>query len=281
MRQRTITAVFFVLAMLCGVYGGAIPFFLLFLLISVGCLWEFYALTLPADEPGATIRLWFAISVAILPYIFISLRTLGIQSVLADTDPEWLFLWPAFGLTFGAAILELFLGARQPFVLLGHILYGAFYVTLPFVLIVLIYRHVGVAAPDRVFGLLILTWTNDTFAYLFGRKFGKHKLFERVSPNKTWEGTISGTVCTVLLSVLLAYLFPSSFTMSEWIALGVVAGIFATVGDLVESLLKRSVGAKDSGSLLPGHGGLLDRFDAFLLVVPISWLVLTFLLPQF
>ncbi len=128
-------------------------------------------------------------------------------------------------------------------------------------------------SPWRVFGLLGLVWTNDTMAYFVGSQLGKRKLFERISPKKTWEGFIGGGLCTVLMAWGVSHYVPE-FTQMQWIMLAVVAAVFGTLGDLVESMLKRSLNIKDSGKLLPGHGGLLDRFDAFLLAIPFYWLVL-------
>src|SRR5690606_12644057 len=108
--------------------------------------------------------------------------------------------------------------------------------------------------------LLLLIWAADTGAYIAGKNFGKHKLLERVSPGKTWEGWVGGTVLAVVVSYVLA-LFFQDLALYQWIGVAVLVAIFGVLGDLVESLLKRSLGVKDSGTLLPGHGGILDRFD--------------------
>ncbi len=106
-----------------------------------------------------------------------------------------------------------------------------------------------------------------------GSQIGKTPFFPRISPKKTWEGTLGGMVCTFLVAGLFSYWMPV-FTFSEWMALAAVVAVFGTVGDLVESMLKRSMGVKDSGSIMPGHGGFLDRFDSFIFVLPFAWLVL-------
>ena len=116
--------------------------------------------------------------------------------------------------------------------------------------------------------VFILTWVNDTGAYLSGRTFGKTKLFERISPNKTWEGSIGGVVFTLLGSAVLFHFWPS-FTLTIWMGAAVLISIFANLGDLMESAFKRNAGVKDSGNVMPGHGGILDRFDAILLTAPI------------
>lgn len=123
--------------------------------------------------------------------------------------------------------------------------------------------------PMSVF---IFLWTNDTGAYCTGSLLGKHKLFPRVSPGKSWEGSIGGGVLVVVASVIVAYCSEanslSSLTMLQWVGLGLVVVFFGTWGDLVESLFKRTVGIKDSGNMLPGHGGMLDRFDSSLMAIP-------------
>ena len=120
----------------------------------------------------------------------------------------------------------------------------------------------------RIFALLFLIWASDIGAYAAGKTFGKHKLAPKISPGKTWEGWAGGFVLTLVVGWALGYLLPDLPLTYRLVAAGVVA-VFAPLGDLAESMLKRSVGVKDSGSIMPGHGGLLDRFDAFLLVLPV------------
>jgi len=120
------------------------------------------------------------------------------------------------------------------------------------------------------FGLLIFifVWINDTFAYLTGITFGKHMLFQRVSPKKSWEGFVGGLIIVMFSSLAIASYFPEIIRWYHSLALGIITVFFGTYGDLVESLLKRSGGVKDSGTLLPGHGGFLDRFDSVILATP-------------
>ncbi|MDX1911562.1 MAG: phosphatidate cytidylyltransferase, partial [Saprospiraceae bacterium] len=127
--------------------------------------------------------------------------------------------------------------------------------------------------PNRVLGLLLLVWINDVGAYLLGSRWGSTKLLERISPKKTWEGTIGGALFAVAGGYALSYFIPD-YSTRQWLALGLCAALGSNLGDLVESMLKRSVGVKDSGTILPGHGGFLDRFDAFIFTVPLYWLAL-------
>ena len=130
--------------------------------------------------------------------------------------------------------------------------------------------------PGILLGFFILLWTNDTFAYLTGIMFGKHRLFERISPKKSWEGFFGGLTGTVALSLLIARIFPI-LPFYHWMAVAVIIVVFGVYGDLIESLLKRNLNIKDSGHFLPGHGGILDRFDSVLLAAPMVFFYLKLL----
>lgn len=122
----------------------------------------------------------------------------------------------------------------------------------------------------EVFMLFILIWSSDTFAYIAGRLFGKHKLAPKISPKKTWEGFFGGVTLTIILSYFINLYFPN--LRGNWIIVGLLVASFAPLGDLIESQLKRSFGVKDSGNIIPGHGGILDRLDSFILVIPVVYL---------
>ena len=149
---------------------------------------------------------------------------------------------------------------------------GQVYVALPLSLLNLIYTNCN---PHMLLALFIFIWLNDTGAFCVGTLFGKHRLFERISPKKSWEGFWGGLALCVISSVCFYYWCNSFFNgpgLGAWIGLGVSVSIFATWGDLCESLIKRSLGVKDSGKILPGHGGILDRIDSLLLVSPTALL---------
>lgn len=270
MRQRFITAVFFTAFMLAGIYGGKYSFFALFLFITAGSLWELFGLLWPEGEDHRLLRR--IIGTAVGTYPFCSMMVCQVLHMLPIASwfiaiISFIFIVPvAFFLS------ELYLNAREPFRNIGYYLLGLVYVGLPYLFLVMMATEQDYQ-PNRVFGLLWLVWTNDTMAYLIGSQIGKTKLFERISPKKTWEGTVGGIIFTMLMAWGLSH-WSTDYTISQWIALGAVAGIFGTFGDLVESMLKRSLGVKDSGTLLPGHGGLLDRFDAFMFMLPFAGLVL-------
>ena len=121
--------------------------------------------------------------------------------------------------------------------------------------------------PILPLSIFIFNWVNDTGAYCTGMLFGKHRLFERISPKKSWEGSIGGAVFSIIAAIVLAHFF-TFLSTGVWIGLGLTVVVFGTWGDLTESLMKRTLGIKDSGNILPGHGGMLDRFDSTLMAVP-------------
>jgi phosphatidate cytidylyltransferase len=130
-----------------------------------------------------------------------------------------------------------------------------------------------------IIGLFIIVWSNDTFAYLSGRAFGKTKLFEKVSPKKTWEGTVGGVLMSVVTAIIYAYFQDEQYLF--WSVAGLIIAPAAVVGDLIESKIKRTVGVKDTGNIMPGHGGVLDRFDAVIFATPFFFLWLTLAMTQF
>jgi phosphatidate cytidylyltransferase len=151
------------------------------------------------------------------------------------------------------------------------------YIVFPFIIIVKIPSFYQTYEPLNILSVFILIWTNDTFAYLIGKSFGKHKLLERISPKKTIEGFLGGAAFTLIASYLLTYLKPENDTTTInstfWIVQALIIIIFATLGDLVESKFKRSANVKDSGNIMPGHGGILDRLDSVIFVAPFVFLL--------
>lgn len=179
---------------------------------------------------------------------------------------ELLYLtMPLLGLAF---VLELYRKQPQPFTNIAFTLLGVMYVALPFGLLHKVaYLPHNTYTWQPVLGLMLLIWSADTGAYIAGKNFGKHKLLERVSPGKTWEGWFGGTLLTLVVAYVLS-IYLQDLAVYQWIGIGVIVSVFGVLGDLVESLLKRSLGVKDSGTLLPGHGGILDRFDSLILAIP-------------
>ncbi|KAF2081729.1 MAG: phosphatidate cytidylyltransferase [Flavobacterium nitrogenifigens] len=175
-------------------------------------------------------------------------------------------------------IIFLFYDSVQKVSTSSKYLYLLGYITLPFVFIVKISFGTNDYNPKIILGLFVLIWTNDTFAYLVGKSMGKHKLFERVSPKKTIEGFLGGVVFAAFAGFLISklYIQPkpefSNTSILIWTIIALIVSIFGTIGDLIESKFKRIAGIKDSGSIMPGHGGILDRLDSVIFVAPIIFL---------
>lgn len=175
-------------------------------------------------------------------------------------------------------IVFLFDDTAQSVSKLSKYVYLLGYILLPFVFITKISFGINDYNPKIIIGLFILIWTNDTFAYLVGKSIGKHKLLERISPKKTIEGFIGGVVFAVFTGFLISKLYikaSPSFSGKSiliWTSIALIVGIFGTIGDLIESKFKRIAGIKDSGKIMPGHGGILDRLDSVIFVAPIVYL---------
>ena len=182
-----------------------------------------------------------------------------------------LFLVILFFLIFALFLSEIWRKKSNPLFNIGVYSASFIYVVVPFLIMILIALQFDKAFLATMF---VLIWTNDTFAYLSGRFFGKRKLFPRISPNKTWEGTIGGSALTILMAIGITYFVDQNYVF--WIVAALIISISSNLGDLLESLFKRSVDVKDSGNIMPGHGGILDRFDASLIAAPFfyCWLVI-------
>ncbi len=272
MRQRIITGAIFGAVMLLGIFGGEVTALLLLTVILGGCLYEFYNITLPGTTTGDQWRKYLAIGLGVGIFgfqIFLNSSMSGGDYLIRQMDP-WaanrliLILVLPLGLIF-----ELFQKSDKPFSNFGHVVAGLAYLVFPFCLLL---DFLQPYHAMLLFSLFLLIWVNDSMAYFTGSKLGKHKLFERISPKKTWEGTFGGLLFTLLFAYALAQYLPE-FSVAKWLAFGAAASIFGTLGDLVESMWKRSYGIKDSGSFMPGHGGFLDRFDAFVFMIPFLWVI--------
>lgn len=175
-------------------------------------------------------------------------------------------------LVFTLFIVELYSNSERPFENLGSKTVAIFWILVPVILALNIYFEKG---GPFILAMFFIIWVYDSFCYIFGSLLGKHKLFERISPKKTWEGSIGGAIVTLVV-FYFANKIPQLQILSsvEWVILALVVIVAATYGDLVESLLKRNLGIKDSGNIMPGHGGFLDRLDSFYLAVPFVALML-------
>jgi phosphatidate cytidylyltransferase len=169
-------------------------------------------------------------------------------------------------------VYELYRKRPDPFTNIAHTIVGIIYIMAPLALLnVFTFEEIIVEyKPGVILGFFVLLWLNDTGAFVFGKLFGRTKLFPRISPNKTWEGTIGGGLATMTGAVVIST-YNDEISIINWLVLGLIIVVAASFGDLVESMLKRSLKVKDSSNLLPGHGGILDRFDGVLLASPIAF----------
>lgn len=262
MKIRAITGFFFIAVLIAAVLLGPYAFILFFSLIATLCAFEFYKMV--TTEQTRPLR-WFGSFAA----FFIS----GLAGCsLWGHIPVGNLLW-IIPFVFTIYLIALFRKTPHPIQDIAYTLTGLIYATLPFLFFMALAFVEGSYNKYIPLGFLILLWTNDTGAYLAGRSFGRTKLFERISPNKTWEGFIGGVVLAVVVALNLEQYF-GALQKWEWVTVALIVGVFGTAGDLVESMLKRNLGVKDSGTILPGHGGFLDRFDGLLMAAPLVYLFL-------
>lgn len=249
-----------------GVLGAALfvgcilisewTYFILFLGLTILGLLEFYKL-LAAQNIKANKVIGLALGSVFYVALFLIELELIPESLLYLT-------LPLIGLVF---VVELYRRQAQPFTNIAFTLLGVLYIALPFGLLHKIAYLPEVYTWHPILGLMLLIWSADTGAYIAGKNFGKHKLFPRISPGKTWEGWVGGTLLTLVVAYVLS-LYLQDLELYQWMGVGVIVSVLGVFGDLVESLLKRSLEVKDSGTLLPGHGGILDRFDSLIIVIP-------------
>lgn len=267
--RRATTALLFVVVMLAGLFGGRYTFVSLFAIITALCLWEYLSMVLNKFTKRDRYRMFIGVGFGLTPFVLSTI--LHMHPVLTQTNDEFVIITSILfsPFVFLAFIYELFSGSKTPFQNVGFIVLGMVYIGAPFSLLDFIAFNNGEFSAVVVFGLLLLTWMNDTGAYIFGSNFGKTPLLPSVSPKKTWEGTMGGVATTFLVAYLFC-VFTNQLRLMDWMVLALIVSVFGSMGDLVESMLKRSVGVKDSGTLLPGHGGVLDRFDAFIFILPFA-----------
>lgn len=260
---RAITGILFVAILVGCILYNPLSFGFLFAIIAGLSVWEFS--TLVNNTDGVSInRLMVSLGATYLFFAF-----MGFCMDMSDFS---LFV-PYLALLIYLIVSELYLKKENPVHNWAYTMFSQLYVALPFALLNVLAFHFNKAeesitySPILPLSVFIFTWLNDTGAYCVGVLFGKHRLFERISPKKSWEGSIGGGVVALASSLALAHLFPIMTTF-EWMGLAAVIVVFGTWGDLTESLFKRHLGIKDSGTMLPGHGGMLDRFDSILIAIP-------------
>ncbi len=258
---RTLTGIAYVSVITAGILVNQYTFLALFSIVIILCLWEFYGLINKdhrSDISQVTSCLG-GIMLFVATYLF------------ASGKATHVIFFPYLCYIVFMLVFELYQKKEDPINHLSIAFLGQCYIALPLSLLNMIAfpecpEGVINYYPWLIFSLFVFIWVNDTGAYLVGICIGKHRLFERISPKKSWEGFFGGLVFTVLSSFVFAH-FETNIPYYHWIGLAIVVVVFGTWGDLIESLMKRTLGVKDSGQSLPGHGGFLDRFDSLLLAV--------------
>jgi phosphatidate cytidylyltransferase len=255
--QRLITGILGSAAIITGVCLGEWTYFAVFFIICLFTLLEFYKLVgLDGLAPQKAYGTLCGIIIYSLSFF-----------IEKDSLPAkyYILIFPLISCVYLIKLYKKF--ERKPFTNIAFTFLGIFYVALPFALLnVVVYDDSGYNY-EVIFGSLFILWASDTGAYFAGTLFGKRKLFERISPKKSWEGLLGGAILALIFVFGLSR-FLHSLTVEQWFTVGLIIIIGGTFGDLIESLLKRSIEIKDSGDALPGHGGFLDRFDGLLISAP-------------
>jgi phosphatidate cytidylyltransferase len=277
---RTASGVLFLAIMIGAILWNIYSFWILSCVIVVVGMIEFFNMTIPK---GHLIQKILSISIGLSglsffsPFIWINSDILAVFC-LSVCFYFWVII----------PVIELYKKSEKPFLNVSLMILPLFYVALPFMLMNLLYllcndyKYAAIGGSSCILAFFILIWTNDVGAYCFGMllgRHGKHKFFPRISPKKSWEGFIGGIITTILAGVLISKLMFDGENMHHWIIIAIITSVLGTFGDLVESMLKRSANVKDSGKIIPGHGGILDRFDAALLSFPVVFVyILSFIL---
>jgi phosphatidate cytidylyltransferase len=255
--QRILSAAAGAFIIISSLIFGEWSYFCVFLIISLLAQWEFYRLIkLQSYLPIRLLGVLIGSALFVLSF-FISRGSL---------HPKYYFaIFPIASLIF---LIKLYKkNDNNPFLNIALFYLGLTYVALPFALMNVVVHYYGAYSYEILLGLMFIIWASDTGAYFAGIRFGKRKLFERISPKKSWEGAIGGACTAIGMSLLMAH-FYTGLAIWQWISVALIVVIAGTYGDLVESMFKRTMQIKDSDTSIPGHGGFLDRFDSLILSVP-------------
>lgn len=262
---RALSGFFFVLIIVGSILISPYTFLAAFAVISGWTVFEFHKLTNQQQQ------------VEVIPLIpVIGAVLLFVTSFLHASGIITYPIFSVYGMYIVLVlVIELYRKRENPIHNWAYFLLGQLIIALPFALLNFV-LYIESYHPLLLIAMFATIWINDTGAYLFGISFGKHRLFERISPKKSWEGFIGGAL-TALGSGYVFSLFIPEISLLSWLIFSEIVVLFGTYGDLLESLMKRTVHVKDSGDVIPGHGGLLDRFDSMLLVAPAIFIYLSFL----
>jgi len=282
---RTVSGIGFVTIILGSIFLGSISYFILFSILSVASLLEFYYIIKKNREIKP--QVFLATSITILVFVLTFLNAIGYIS-----SSIILAIIPLTSLIF---INEVISFSKRSLSNISYTFLGLIYTTIPFSLTnYIVFSNNNVSNemnkmfsfytddllfslqpsvdinyhPENLISIFLLIWIFDSFSYIWGITIGRHLLIPKISPKKTWEGFWGGTISTFLFAFLFSK-WVHSFTTSQWLILAFIVVFFGTFGDLTESLFKRSLHIKDSSKIIPGHGGILDRFDSFLMILPV------------
>jgi phosphatidate cytidylyltransferase len=261
---RIIYGAIFVSVIIIAILIGSYSFVSIFAVICALTLFEFYGHA--NHQQNIRINKWFASAGGPLLFIINYFYASGL------THLPLLLIYGLYVMVM--FIAELYRKQENPVNNWAYFLLGQCMIAVPFALLpyVLFVTKTG-ANPYILLSVFFIIWVNDSWAYLFGITLGKHRLFERISPKKSWEGFIGGALASLLTGYIYSLFIPQ-IGMIQWFVMAEIVVVFSTLGDLMESLFKRTIHIKDSGSMIPGHGGLLDRFDSMLLAVPAAYFYL-------
>ena len=261
---RTITGAIFVSLIICSLIFHPVILGIVTILLNYFSLIELNEMS--RKFKIQTSNYWVLVN-SFLVIIAIVLLNLGLSPAYA--------ILPLLAIPVVLAASILFMEVASPVLYLVFALFNTLYISLPLVLLNFIQLESLQMKIPFALAIFVVIWTNDTFAYLGGISFGKHKMLKRVSPLKSWEGFLGGLIMVVPVLLIFNYFFPS-FGIVSWIIFGLLTVIFGVTGDFLESLIKRGADIKDSGNLLPGHGGILDRIDSVLIAIPVIFIYLQF-----
>jgi phosphatidate cytidylyltransferase len=264
--KRTLSGSLFVLIIVGAILINEYIFAAIFALICGFSLQEFHKIT--NNQTDINVNKWIAVIGGILLF---TCSYLYASNKLTQT----VFLLYGFYLML-VLISELYRQKKNPIHNWAYFILGQLIIALPFSLLNFI-LYINDYQPLLLLSIFITIWVNDTGAYITGVTFGKHRLFERISPKKSWEGFVGGAFFALVSGYVFSLIIPLQISLFNWIVISEIIVIFGTYGDLIESLMKRTIGVKDSGNIMPGHGGLLDRFDSMLLVAPAVFIYLSLL----
>lgn len=263
---RTITGIVLVLIMLAAIIASEYSYAVLFLLMLTGGIYEFFHF-----YEGSEIKPQKGLS------YLISFLLFGTSFLVANGTIDAKYFLGLFSLLLVIMAAELYRKQPKPVENIAVTIFSIVYIAIPLALTnYLVFPKIFPTityAPQLLIALFVLIWTHDSGAYLFGVSMGKNRLFERISPKKSWEGAVGGTLTSVAAAVVIARYIPE-IQLIHWIIISILTAVSSTFGDLTESMFKRHFQVKDSGNLLPGHGGILDRFDSILFAIPVIVLYL-------